>query len=268
MTDNDTNTQYKLVLSDHTLTLKSKEIGDSDEESNWTDVSNITLPDNDTTYTFATGSDDVEAENGTFTVTPKDGSAQRVKIKGLKSAAYTESSAYATAAQGTTADNAMPKAGGTFSGDVFVKAPTADMNPATKQYVDSAIEGVSQFNYQVVTTLPTASADTMGTIYLVSHTHSTGDTYDEYLTIRSGSSGSYTYSWEKIGNTDIDLSGYVTTDTFAELSNNVVTRGDEQIINGNKTFTGTNKFKGRATEFLTASAGLNDPKTSVDAYGV
>lgn len=39
-------------------------------------------------------------------------------LLGLKSAAYTESTAYATAAQGTKADNALPKSGGTLSGEV------------------------------------------------------------------------------------------------------------------------------------------------------
>lgn len=37
---------------------------------------------------------------------------------GLGSAATTSSSAYATAAQGTTADNALPKAGGTMTGNI------------------------------------------------------------------------------------------------------------------------------------------------------
>ena len=44
-----------------------------------------------TTYTFATGDN-----NGTFKVTPSGGSATNIAIKGLGSAAYTASSAYAT----------------------------------------------------------------------------------------------------------------------------------------------------------------------------
>ena len=200
--DVDTNTQYQLVLKDHTLKLQSRELTDG-SWGQWGDVKDqsFTLPDNDTTYTFAEGDLD-----GTFTFTPKNGSvsgsAQRVKIK-----------------------NVVTTSGAVFTGPVTVLTPTADMNPATKQYVDKAIEGVSQFNYEVVKgELPTASEDTMGTIYLKAHVHDTdpeveagtSDTYDEYLTIRSGSSGSYTYSWEKIGNTDIDLSEYV---------NNVTTEG-------------------------------------------
>ena len=123
----------------------------------------------------------------------------------------TNASAFATSAQGTKADNAMPKAGGAFTGAVTVQAPTAEMNPATKQYVDTVINAVKQFEYQVVTELPTAAQATMGKIYLVAHSHNPSDgkpdSYDEFITVQSGS----TYKWERIGNTDIDLSGYVPT---------------------------------------------------------
>lgn len=149
--------------------------------------------------------------NGTVKVTVNGTATDNVAVKGLKSAAYTESSAYATAAQGTKADNAMPKAGGAFTGAVTVQAPTAEMNPATKQYVDTAINAVKQFEYQVVTELPTAAQATMGKIYLKAHSHNPSDgqpdSYDEFITVQSGS----TYKWERIGNTDIDLSGYVPT---------------------------------------------------------
>lgn len=123
----------------------------------------------------------------------------------------TDSSKFATSAQGTKADNAMPKSGGTFTGAVTVQAPTAEMNPATKQYVDTVINAVKQFEYQVVTELPTAAQATMGKIYLKAHSHNPSDgqpdSYDEFITVQSGS----TYKWERIGNTDIDLSGYVPT---------------------------------------------------------
>lgn len=149
--------------------------------------------------------------NGTVKITVNGTATDNVAVKGLKSAAYTESSAYATAAQGTKADNAMPKAGGAFTGAVTVQAPTAEMHPATKQYVDTAINAVKQFEYQVVTELPTAAQATMGKIYLKAHSHNPSDgqpdSYDEFITVQSGS----TYKWERIGNTDIDLSGYVPT---------------------------------------------------------
>lgn len=149
--------------------------------------------------------------NGTVKITVNGTATDNVAVKGLKSAAYTDSSAYATAAQGTKADNAMPKAGGAFTGAVTVQAPSENMNPATKQYVDTAINAVKQFEYQVVTELPTAAQATMGKIYLKAHSHNPSDgqpdSYDEFITVHSGS----TYKWERIGNTDIDLSEYVPT---------------------------------------------------------
>lgn len=104
----------------------------------------IASTDTNTTYAFAEGS-----TNGAFQVTPSGGSAQSVKVHGLGSAAYTDSKDYATSAQGTKADNAMPKSGGTFTGEVVLSAdPTKDLGAATKQYVDSktaALTGAMHF---------------------------------------------------------------------------------------------------------------------------
>lgn len=77
-----------------------------------------------------------------------------------------------------------------------------------KDYVDSAV--AVGLVIEVVTELPDADADHMGRIYLIKHEHATKDIYDEYIIVRTGSVGAYSYSWEKIGNTDIDLSAYVT----------------------------------------------------------
>lgn len=52
-----------------------------------------------------------------------------------------------------------------------------------------------------------ASASTSGAFYLVPTTTAGGkDIYSEYVTIKQGSGSTVTYSWEKIGTTDIDLS--------------------------------------------------------------
>lgn len=106
----------------------------------------------------------------------------------------------------TTADAAMPKAGGAFTGAVTVQAPTENMNPATKKYVDDAIGGITGVEFKVVEKLPTTGE--AGVIYLVAHTHGTQDIYDEYIWV--------TDKFEKIGNTDIDLSGYVTTQALSD----------------------------------------------------
>ena len=100
--------------------------------------------------------------------------------------------------------------------DSAVKASSTNYitSGAVKTYVDNAINGVKQFKYEVVAELPTASASTMGKIYLVADTHTPSDeqpdSYDEFITIESGTT-TKTYKWERIGNTDIDLSGYVPT---------------------------------------------------------
>ena len=112
-----------------------------------------------------------------------------------------------TALQGTV-DTLMPKAGGAFTGAITIQAPAEDMNPATKKYVDDAISGITEFEFSVVTKLPQTGEK--GIIYLVAHAHGTGDVYDEYIWV--------TDKFEKIGNTDIDLSQYAkTADLKADL---------------------------------------------------
>lgn len=102
-----------------------------------------------------------------------------------------------TALQGTV-DTLMPKAGGEFTGAITVQAPTADMNPATKKYVDDAIGGITGVEFRVVEALPETGE--AGVIYLVAHSHGERDIYDEYIWV--------TDKFEKIGNTDINLSQY------------------------------------------------------------
>ena len=83
----------------------------------------------------------------------------------------------------------------------------------SKVEVNQIVDNVRQFQYMVVTTLPTASADTVGYIYLVpSENPKTKNVKEEYITISEQSGGSTTYSWEHIGSTNIDLSGYSTTE--------------------------------------------------------
>lgn len=55
--------------------------------------------------------------------------------------------------------------------------------------VNTAIAGVTQFDYQIVTSLP--STGTKGTIYLVANGASGTDEYDEYVYVNN--------AWEKLG---------------------------------------------------------------------
>ena len=79
----------------------------------------------------------------------------------------------------------------------------------SKNEVQQLVDNVRQFQYKVVTTLPQPTADTVGWIYLVPGSHTeTQNVKEEYITILEGS----TYKWEHIGSTNVDLSGYSTTE--------------------------------------------------------
>lgn len=137
------------------------------------------------------------SQNGYISVDGTD-----VAVKGLKALAFKESLAKGDVGLGNVENKTMDAAP-TASSENYVTSG------GVKTYVDNAIAAVKQFQYEVVSKLPAASANTMGKIYLVSHVHNSADSYDEFITIEKGGA----YSWEKIGNTDIDLSGYVKKDT-------------------------------------------------------
>lgn len=82
----------------------------------------------------------------------------------------------------------------------------------TKAEVNQLIAAVQQFTYQSVAELPTASAETMNKIYLVPSTNpQQQNVKDEFITVSVTDQGTTTYSWEQIGTTTVDLSGYSTT---------------------------------------------------------
>lgn len=75
---------------------------------------------------------------------------------------------------------------------------------STQESINSAINTklgeLVDINFvTVVQTLPTASASTMGKIYLVPITGSGTNNYAEYVTVRAGTSPNYSYNWEKFG---------------------------------------------------------------------
>lgn len=104
---------------------------------------------------IATGND-----NGTILVTDGDGhggtQTTPVAVKGLKSAAYTETSAYATAAQGTLADNAVRSVtGGTpaNNGEVRLVVNTG----GTTANVDLQVKGLDSAAYTPASAYATAA---------------------------------------------------------------------------------------------------------------
>ena len=75
--------------------------------------------------------------------------------------------------------------------------------------INAAVGEITQISYQKVDALP-ATGKT-GIIYLVSHSHGTQDVFDEYIW--------YNNAYEKIGSTDIDLSGYLLITDIVAISN-------------------------------------------------
>lgn len=78
--------------------------------------------------------------------------------------------------------------------------------------------------YKIVTQLPTASKDCLNSIYLVPATSGTaGNIFVEYICVYENTQAKYI--WEKIGevqtDVDVDLSRYVTTETFNQTINTI-----------------------------------------------
>lgn len=67
--------------------------------------------------------------------------------------------------------------------------------------ISTALSGITGFSFSVENSLP--ASGTAGTIYLIAHSHGTNDGYDEYIWVNN--------AFEKLGHTDIDLSGYIAT---------------------------------------------------------
>ena len=96
-----------------------------------------------------------------------------------------------------------------------VSALTNDSGYQTESQVSSSIAtalgNITGISFRIVDALPETGEN--GVIYLIRHIHSdTGDSYDEYAWISSIN------KFEKIGNTDVDLSGYIKEDDLAPIT--------------------------------------------------
>lgn len=78
--------------------------------------------------------------------------------------------------------------------------------------INSAVGNITSIKYEKVSALPAAGSN--GVIYLIAHSHGTQDIYDEYIWLTESK------TFEKIGNTDIDLSGYVKSSGLTAISTN------------------------------------------------
>lgn len=126
----------------------------------------------------------------------------------LASPALTGTPTAPTAASGTNTTQIATTAfvqAAVSAGGVTVDTAMSDsstnpvQNKVIKGYVDDAVSSVVGVEFRVVASLP-ASGEA-GVIYLVSHGGTGTNVYDEYIWVSN--------AFEKIGTTDVDLSGYV-----------------------------------------------------------
>lgn len=118
---------------------------------------------------------------------------------------------------------------GVYADDKAIKKAIEDGDKAVKDYVDAQIGAINKFDVHVMAegeVLPTASAETMYVLYLKPDTDSASGAYVEYITIRSGAEGAYTYAWEAIGSTKMDVTGFVTQDALNNTLKNYYTSAE------------------------------------------
>lgn len=126
---------------------------------------------------------------------------------GLGTAATTNATAYATAAQGILADGALQRAGGTMTGPLVLAAdPTVNLQAATKQYVDTVAAAGIHYHDPVYVESP----DTAGNL---TATYTGGGTNSNIIDIANGS--------------DITFFGYTPAvgDQFLTTTGNGLTSG-------------------------------------------
>lgn len=112
-----------------------------------------------------------------------------------------------------------PLASPALTGTPTAPTATAGTNTtqiATTQFVttavNNAIGGVTGITYEVVQTLPASGS--AGTIYLISNSGTNPNIYDEYIYVNNG--------FEKIGTTDVDLTGYWSKTELVVIPNTTI----------------------------------------------
>ena len=102
----------------------------------------------------------------------------------------------------------------TIDGTVTADGANAVSGKAVYDFVTKAIADISGFHAEIVSELPETGKTNI--LYLVAKTEAaSGDGYDEYLYING--------AWERVGSTDIDLSGYVQASEMHAITNTEIT---------------------------------------------
>ena len=108
----------------------------------------------------------------------------------------------------------------TIDGTVTSDGTNAVSGKAVYDYVTAAIADITGFHAEIVTELPAVGQTNI--LYLVAKTEAaSGNGYDEYLYING--------AWERVGSTDIDLSGYVQASEMHAITNTEITAIVNQV---------------------------------------
>ena len=108
----------------------------------------------------------------------------------------------------------------TIDGTVTADGANAVSGKAVYDFVTAAIADISGFHAEIVSELPATGKTNI--LYLVAKTEAaSGNGYDEYLYINN--------AWELIGNTNIDLSGYVQASEMHAITNTEITAIVNQV---------------------------------------
>ncbi|MDR2292583.1 MAG: hypothetical protein LBE11_03820 [Prevotellaceae bacterium] len=104
----------------------------------------------------------------------------------------------------------------TFNGGAAktVNITPAAIGAATAADIATAISALNAVKISIVTSLPAVNAAVANTIYFVPNTTSANDSYDEYMLINN--------AFEKVGNTAVDLSGYVQDSDLVEITSDEI----------------------------------------------
>ena len=108
--------------------------------------------------------------------------------------------------------------------DSTISADSTNANAAGSKavydFVTKAIADISGFHAEIVSELPASGQSNI--LYLVAKSSAaSGDGYDEYLYING--------AWERVGSTDIDLSGYVQASEMHAITNTEITDIVDQV---------------------------------------
>lgn len=157
------------------------------------------------TISFGTDATQYLASNGTW---------QSIPTIPTDVSAFTNDAGYLTSY--TETDPTVPSWAKQASKPTYTAAEvgattTSDVNTL----IANAIGDINSFEVAIVSELPSSDIDTH-TIYFMPNSEASPNSYDEYMYINN--------NWEKIGTSDIDLSGYVPTSRTVNgkaLSNNI-----------------------------------------------